>query len=297
MPAAQRLPGKRIGGWFTGLYERYRIAIIAISLLLTLGLLVCHNWLSPDYKVTDLLPRSSDSRIAEEMSNTHFGGRSLVFVTIPTIGDDGMVAVANQNRLLEVDRRLRDAYGVEKVYSIAALFEAHDQANREKIIASLAQAPEFTRQGYISKSGERMLVSLRLPSSQSIKQTRDMIGDIRQQFDGLEYADQIKVTGFPVLLATEFYDLINLLRNNLLLAALFGVVLIGVVTRSFYFALAALIPNFLPILFVEGALYITSGTIGITDVIALTIGLGIAIDNTIHIINAYRLQPATITGI
>ena len=286
------LPGSSVGKWFTGLYDSFRLPIVAGGVLLCLVLFASHSLLAPDYKVTELLTYSSETRKAEEMSNKYFGGRSLVFVTFPTVSSEGIADEANQERLLEVDGRLRKHFGVERVYSIAALFEGHSEEARTKITGSLSQAPEFTKQGYISRSGDRMLVSVRLPSSQSIKQTRDLVGELKEQFAGLAFADQIVVTGFPVLLATEFYDLINLLRNNLLLAALFGVILIGIVTRSVFFAMAVFVPNFLPILFVEGFLFVTSGTIGITDVIALTIGLGIAIDNTIHIINAYRLQPA-----
>ena len=50
------------------------------------------------------------------------------------------------------------------------------------------------------------------------------------------------------------------------------------------------VPNLFPILFVEAIIYLQIGQISVTEVVALTLAFGIAIDNAVHVINVYRSQ-------
>ena len=71
-----------------------------------------------------------------------------------------------------------------------------------------------------------------------------------------------------------------------------GILLIGIATRSFWCAVVVAVPNLFPILFVETIIYMAYGTIGVIEVVALTLAFGIAIDNAVHLINAHKNQPA-----
>jgi len=137
-----------------------------------------------------------------------------------------------------------------------------------------------------------MLISLRISSSQSIAESAKMIDELRQTLAVLPYADEITLTGFPVLLAIEFTDIINELRLSLLIAIGVGILLIGIASRSIFYALVAAIPNMFPVLFVELLIYFNGGNINVTEVVALTIAFGIAIDNAVHIINAFNREQA-----
>ena len=53
-------------------------------------------------------------------------------------------------------------------------------------------------------------------------------------------------------------------------------------------ALAALVPNLLPILFTESVIWGIGANLSVTNVIGLTIAFGISIDNAVHVINAYE---------
>lgn len=135
-----------------------------------------------------------------------------------------------------------------------------------------------------------MLVSLRVPSSQSISETKAMLEQIDATLDGLAFRDEVQVTGFPVLLATEFSDMINELRRNLIIAAMLGILLIGLATRSMLCAAVVAVPNLFPILFIEMCIYFQIGSISVTEVVALTLAFGIAIDNAVHVINVFQAQ-------
>ncbi|MEM7290053.1 MAG: hypothetical protein AAF412_06750, partial [Pseudomonadota bacterium] len=268
----------RFGSIAAAIYERAPVGISICALAAIISFLFAHLKLEPDYTVTDLLPRDSDSYRAEQISNKVFGGRSLIFFQVPTVEAGGLAIAANRDRLSEVSALLKKTYGDDRVYSIDSIWDGRSERVKEIIFEKLQDAPEYMRQGYLSGDGKHMLVSVRVPSSQSISGTQVMLGDIENTLQVLSFKDDVVVTGFPVLLATEFSRMINELRVNLLYAALLGIVLIGFATRSVFCAAVVAVPNLFPILFIEAVIYLGIGSIGVTEVVALTLAFGIAID-------------------
>ena len=90
-----------------------------------------------------------------------------------------------------------------------------------------------------------------------------------------------------MLLAQEFPKLIGELRTGLIVSIFLAVIVVAVATRNPSLAVASLIPNLVPILFTETVMWMMGASLSISNVIALTIAFGIAIDNAVHVINAY----------
>lgn len=268
-------------------YGTAPVGISVVSFVSVLGMFYVHFALEPDYRITDYLPRGSDSLKAEQISNDTFGGRSLIFFSVPTVSKDGMASPENRMRLGEVTKLLASDFSGSKVFSLHSLWSGYNEETINKIAVQLNSAPEYTRQGYLSKDGKRMLVSLRTPSDQSITQTAELVVEIEQSLKKLEYADDIIITGFPVILSSEFTTIINELRTSLLIAVAVGILLIGLATRSWFFAMVAAVPNLFPVLVTELIIFMRGGNINVTEVVALTIAFGIAIDNAVHVINVY----------
>ena len=160
----------------------------------------------------------------------------------------------------------------------------------------LDQASSTVKQSYVSRDGKQMLVSLRIASDQSISETLEQIGKIRGSLASLSFDDSVKVTGFPVLMAEEFTRLIGQLRTSLLIAICLGVIIMGIASRSFMVAICAATPNLFPILAIEAVLYFRSGVINMSEVIALTLAFGIAIDNAVHVVNVFLSERQTGKG-
>ncbi len=260
--------------------------VISFAGLILIGLFfLAHTRLQPDYRITDYLPRASQTLEAERIANEIFGGRSLIFFSIPVVEEGGIVSAENRNRLGEVTTTLFEAYGARRVFSMHSFIKDHDVEATKKIAEKLQNASQEIRQGYISRDDSKMLVSLRVSSDQSIVENAVLLKELEENLSGLPYAGDIVITGFPVLLAVEFTKIIDELRLSLLGAILVGVVLIGFATRSVFFALVTAVPNLFPVLFVEMLIYMKSGNINVTEVVALTIAFGIAIDNAVHVIN------------
>ncbi len=284
----QKQSNALIGELSRKIYESKPMSISLAAFVSVIAMFYVHFALQPDYRVTDYLPAESNSLKAEEISNEIFGGRSLIFFSVPVVEDGAMQSQLNRKRLGEVTEHLSDDFKESRVFSLHSLWQNFEDSTIAKIAIQLETASETTRQGYISKDGNRMLVSFRTATSRSIIETGELVKDIKQSLNKLPYADKIIITGFPVLLATEFTAIINDLRTSLLVAVFLGVALIGLATRSWFLAVVAAMPNLFPILVTELIIYMRGGSINITEVIALTLAFGIAIDNAVHVINVFN---------
>jgi hypothetical protein len=60
--------------------------------------------------------------------------------------------------------------------------------------------------------------------------------------------------------------------------------------RSVVLALLSAIPNLLSLTIVAAGVYVVGERLQIPSVLALTIAFGIAVDNTIHLLNRYRVE-------
>lgn len=98
------------------------------------------------------------------------------------------------------------------------------------------------------------------------------------------------VTGAAVVSASGFNTLAAELVQGLLLALLVIVVAIGVLFRSWRMALASLLPNALPLLLVLGWYGASGRHLDLFPAVLLTIALGIAVDDTIHLLTRYRQE-------
>jgi predicted RND superfamily exporter protein len=97
-----------------------------------------------------------------------------------------------------------------------------------------------------------------------------------------------RLTGVSIITASGF----NTLASELIVALLFAlgviVLAVGVLFRSARMALASLLPNALPMLLALGWFGATGRPIDLFPAILLTIAVGIAVDDTIHLLARYR---------
>lgn len=261
------------------------VVLVLLALVALVPMVYSHFNLKPNYRVTDYLPKNSDTLKAEQIANDLFGGRSLMFFSIPVVEEGGLGSAKNRERMAEVTDLLASEYGEERVFSLHAVWKNFSEEKVQQIAQLLNETTPEIRQGYLSGDASRFLVSLKVPSSQSVAEGAVLVKAVETTISKLDYGDEVIVTGFPVLMAKEFTVMIEELRISLLVAVFIGILLIGIATRSLFYAAAAAIPNLFPILLLETFIYTSSGEISVTQVVALTLAFGISVDNAVHVIN------------
>jgi len=115
------------------------------------------------------------------------------------------------------------------------------------------------------------------------------VARLRAKLDAAGLADA-EVTGYAILAAEQLPVLVDGLRTAFYIAIALMTLGIALVLRSAWAGLVTLVPNLLPILGIEAWMALTGQTVTITASIALLVAFGIAVDNTIHVINRVRLK-------
>lgn len=283
---------------FHGIGKRMRPVTIGhpwMLALLGVALMVCFAVLQRDvtaeYRLTEYLPKSSEVRYGEILANDITGGRALMLVSVPFDEEGGFASAENVRRLEAVGAIAGEQFGASRVFSAAqALDSARTDAARARISEVVQEAVNEGRTDFIAKDGMAALVGVRLSSDLPVAELIRETEVLRGHLSSLEYGDRVLVSGFPVLMSVEFTHLINQLRLSLILAIILGVTILGLATRSPLMFLAAITPNLLPIFFVLTVLYFLGGTINLSEVVALTVAFGIAIDNAVHLMNVFESQ-------
>ncbi|MDP6935315.1 MAG: efflux RND transporter permease subunit, partial [Myxococcota bacterium] len=102
----------------------------------------------------------------------------------------------------------------------------------------------------------------------------------------------VRVTGGAVVACSGFNTLTTELVTSLLVALVFVLLTVGVLFRSFRMVIVTLLPNTLPLLLVVSGFAILGRTLDLFPAMLFTIALGIAVDDTLHLVTRYtQLLP------
>lgn len=100
-----------------------------------------------------------------------------------------------------------------------------------------------------------------------------------------------RVVGFPIILRDDALQVVEELGRGLALACLLATGLVALAFGSFRLFPILLIPNAIPLLVATAFLpLINAGQINPSALLALTVAFGIAVDDSIHLLNRYALE-------
>lgn len=263
-----------------------RFGAIAVGGLVLAGLLsYFHNQIYPEFRLTNYLPKQSDSYKAEKIANQYFAGGSVLLVRLPLVDTDRVDSPANRKLLSEVEAGLVDLFGARSVSSLNRYWQQIKPGGKaEQLVDQFLKNGDNGRSSFIPEDKKSLLITVRIPSDQAIVVTRQEMDKIAA-IAAKAGAPDVAFSGLPALMATEFTRLIDQLRRSLMLAIALGILMVAFATRAPFLAVAAITPNLLPILFVEFVIYVRGSGVNLSEVVSLTIAFGIAIDNAVHMIN------------
>ncbi|MGM0579122.1 MAG: efflux RND transporter permease subunit [Bacteroidota bacterium] len=101
-----------------------------------------------------------------------------------------------------------------------------------------------------------------------------------------------RITGTTYLIDKSNESLSIELLKGLLLAILMIAIALAIYFKSFKMLLISLIPNFIPLLFTAGIMGFMGVPLKLTTAIIFVVAFGIAVDDTIHFLGAYKKQKA-----
>ena len=270
----------------------FTTAAICVGAALYGGRVEVNNWL------TQTLPPEASTSVANRMLDEELGG--VISLRYDMHGEEGTFARPEVLATLDqVENLARQWEGVRAVTSPASMFAYGSEVlggpravpQTDALVRHIAKRLE-------GREAKDALVSEKWDRAQLVVHTKDlgarlfgeMVEEMNQQV--LPLLEAQGITAFPTGTAAVAYAGINRisldLRDSLMMAFLIISVLFMFLVRSVRLGLICVLPNALPLLVGYGLLGVMGWDLEPATGIVFTVALGIAVDDTIHLVARYR---------
>ncbi len=267
-------------------------AAICVGAALYGGRVEVDNWL------TQTLPPEASTSMANRMLDEDLGG--VISLRYDMHGEEGTFARPEVLATLDqLEHLARQWDGVRAVTSPASMF-----AYGSEVLGGLREVPQtdalvrHIAKRLEGREAKDALVSEKWDRAQLVIHTKDvgaklfgeMAEEMNQQIVPVLAAQGINAfpTGTPVVAYAGINRISLDLRDSLMMA--FGIisVLLMILVRSVPLGLICVVPNALPLLVGYGLLGVMGWDLEPATGIVFTVALGMAVDDTIHLLARYR---------
>jgi hypothetical protein len=277
MPGAA---GGSIGSWLEPLTVRTALKVPRIIAagtgILIAALLIIHIEYEPSFSPAENLPASSQAHRAEAALSADFGGSDRIFAVVPLAQEANIDDPASKKALLSAHDAMAEQLGAERVLSMADIWRDIDTDDPE-VRAQLAEAG-------LAGNGRAVLVIGMISGVEPAATLKALHGQLISK----PALSEATITGFAIMSAFEATHIIERLKSGLLLAVALAAGIVGLVCRSARVFLAVAMANLLVVLFIEACAWAFGRPGEFALYVALTIALGIGIDDSVHILNLMR---------
>lgn len=248
------------------------VAWSAVAVLLVSTVL--YSQAGPRYSLLDSLRESSTVITVFDAVEEKIAPVSQILVPVPTTDPE---VVARVHHIVEA------VTGSQFVQSVSGV-----DGGAEGLRRSL---PEPLSRRLLSEDATRTVVSVpfRYVSGDDTIALADKIDAAIATDPVLRDAQIGKATGLPVMSARVAGVILDEINRSLLIALGGVVVLIYLWLRNLRIALLSLLPNMLPVTLIGAWLMLSGRGIEFSNGLALTVAFGIAVDDTLHVLNRLRL--------
>jgi hypothetical protein len=279
-----------------GLAQKHTIAasIASIAVLALSGFFYAQN--EPHYSYRENLPTASPVFQTMTEIDTQLSGTTTLRVLVR--GRDGvdilspaaLDVIRNTEVLLAADPQVRQVWALVDVVD----WLTETDGDISEVLRLLRDADSRLTERLFSIDHNSALVTGHIPETDAAR-LLPLVANIEAELADIQAAAPdftLDLTGIAVLSAEMSYAMIGNLNRSLLIAVLVIIILIGIAMRSLRAALVSVLPNLLPLTVGGAYLYFTGSGLQFTSVIAFTVGFGLAVDSTIHVLTRHRLECA-----
>jgi len=249
------------------------IAMLALSAVL-------YVQIEPRYSLFGDLRAGDEGVAALRRIDTQLFPTGAMHIPVKIAGTEGISAA---HSILVAE------YGRENVFSLAA-FADRAAAAGQSLDEVLNDMPEPLARRLVSKDGHEAVVSVLFPYVDSQDtQARTNVLEAQLALAAPKNATFGRATGIAVMASFVSHDVLTYLNVSFLISLLAAGALIAVWLRRPLIAVVSLLPNVLPIACIGAWLAVSGAGLGFASGLALIIAFGLAVDDTVHVLNRLRL--------
>lgn len=287
---------------------------------------IAHLQVTPRYSPLEDIPSRSQTYQVVERLRAEFGGAQAIHLPLPLQGGEGtalganahgtnahrtnalgtnalgtnalgagasggggsMVDLVRLSRAHEAAEAAFPGHEIASPYSVIRwLTDTGRPASPSRLEAVLEAAPKSFRGLFLSEDGTRpvILLQVKADDNQSVSALARQLETVVGEALGVDLAGE--ATGTVVLAARSSTAIISRLSISLIFAAIAASLLVALGFRTWEPAALTLLPNLLPVLAVGAILYLFGLPLQIASALAMTVALGIAVDDTVHMLNGF----------
>ena len=271
--------------------------IAAVGLLLVLAGGWLHAVNEPRYSYASNLPQDHPSLDALHAVDSKLAGANTLQVLIDWPADYDLMSY----NTLEIIRKVHSILEREPALGGVTSFHGIEQwlgggEDSELRLLEFLKGAQKTSlvEGLAARDENSVLVTAQFGELTS-DQLEPILDRLERRLKRVEEQDpkvEIAVTGIVPISARASHEMIQQLNRSLMITIVLILVLIALAMQSIGAGLVSILPNLFPIAMGGAYLYLVEGGLQFTSLIAFTVGFGIAVDSTIHVLNRYRLEKS-----
>lgn len=272
------------------------ITVAGIVLLLVTGALYFR--LVPQFRLSDQVPDRLRPLIEKTVKENNLPLTSPIAVIVDAgsaarlFSDDTLAAVREIHDNLARTKPVQSVWSAALLSQFAAQQAAQSGEPGPSIKDIIEELPQQLADRFVNTETNKWLVTGFFPELD----TSEMVGLVRAieaDVDAVEKAHPrlaIEVTGLATVASVQSHMLINQLQISLVLAVFVVLMVAALAFRSPSFALFSLLPNIMPVFAAGTVIYFGGQGLEYASVMALTVAFGLAVDDSIHFMNRYRIE-------
>ncbi len=270
----------------------HRVSVGGIGLLVTLGALATASFMTPSTSLNEAIPRTDDTARAIRVIDERLGGVLTTLVVVEWAEGLSYDHPDVRQGVRDIEDAIRAEPLLAEPLSAEDLINASPVPNFALLDALLRTDPRLggaTRR-IIRPDLRRAVVRTAIPDvgSHIMNPVHDRLSAQLKRIDADNDAISLTLTGNPIAIGANASGMIRDLADSLLVAAIVIFVIIALAMRSIVLGLLSLAPNVFPLAIAGAALVIIDHPLTVTGVITFCVCLGIAVDDTIHVLTEYR---------
>ncbi len=303
-----RLPGRdRVApGWITAVgFVRPKLVLGAAAVLCLAGI-ASLPWILVESNPLGFLPRSNATvRDYQEVSRDFTGSYTMEIVVTtpePWIEPEMLVVLEEFERHLEASPIVPVVMSpmdiLRKARQWQAGFAPQDyllpasRAESDELIAGLGEDPERVLRRFAAPGG-RMIRLSAVVNEMDDHRLLELVDHTEQELADLPGGLSGWVTGMVLRLVAAQQDLVQSQVRSLGAACVVVFLAIALGLGSWRLTLLSVFPNLVPILTVFAIMSVSRIPLDAATVMVASVALGIAVDNTVHLLVAYESQRAS----
>lgn len=292
----QRQLAHRIATWSSA--HPHKI-IIVFSMILLLGVLLISR-IEINTDSLDLLADGADKEQLERVEQRLQGTSRLQLIVSPKsntvlLNTKGINELEDFQNALEEHPKINNPISVVNIKNILQkrnpLLRASDLANQNIEVINTSDPSGFFR--FLTDDQKSAIMTLSLPQMSTVE-LEDVVAFIDQRF--AEYFDSnaytLKVNGFAAVYTQLNRFIVNTQLNSFLAAFFAAFLCLFLFVKRSRIALLVLLPNLIPLALLVLVMVLWDIPLGVTTAMITPIMIGIAMDDTIHLMYNYKRYKA-----